>query len=409
PSPVPAWRTCLPRPPHAAPWLRLRLLGTPTELVDTATDTVAWRTVPTLWGNTTWAADSTTTTPLRFPGQYYDPETRLHYNLNRYYDPETARYTTPDPLGLSPAPNPNAYVHNPHTWCDPIGLMPDDSTDLRKELMDLGKQRITDVAGTLKEGEQAPGAYSVGRDRTTGKTYYGESGPETGHEKAVTDAMPAESQHPTGRPPGVCGEPRMFTNAIKDGRRGSQEHRPGDRQPQGKEVQDVRQLPDVGARNRRRGTHGMNGNTERWELEALRNSLADRARFEIHPLDIAEARRRYEEEGFEFTAGIREFLETYGEFTVTWSYRFGETFLTTSVEETMDSAHSLPRSVSIFGKRIGRPVVLVGTATDTQEAVLLADNSDVYLAGDAGIQRVANGFGNAVRALVAGDWDKTFF
>ncbi|MFI9076789.1 hypothetical protein ACIGW8_09865 [Streptomyces sioyaensis] len=91
--------------------------------------------------------------------------------------------------------------------------MPDDSTDLRKELMDLGKQRITDVAGTLKEGEQAPGAYSVGRDRTTGKTYYGESGPETGHEKAVTDAMPAESQHPTGRPPGVCGEPRMFTNA----------------------------------------------------------------------------------------------------------------------------------------------------------------------------------------------------
>ncbi|GGN36971.1 hypothetical protein GCM10012285_11300 [Streptomyces kronopolitis] len=153
----------------------------------------------------------------------------------------------------------------------------------------------------------------------------------------------------------------------------------------------------------------MNGNTERRELEALRNSLADRARFEIHPLDIAEARRRYEEEGFEFTAGIREFLETYGEFTVTWSYRFSETFLTTSVEETMDSAHSLPRSVRIFGKRIGRPVVLVGTATDTQEAVLLADNSDVYLAGDAGIQRVASGFGNAVRALVAGDWDKTFF
>ncbi|QHC21019.1 hypothetical protein GR130_05810 [Streptomyces sp. GS7] len=49
--------------------------------------------------------------------------------------------TTPDPLGLSPAPNPNADVHNPHTWCDPLGLMPDDSTDLRKELMALRQAR----------------------------------------------------------------------------------------------------------------------------------------------------------------------------------------------------------------------------------------------------------------------------
>ncbi|MGE7436688.1 RHS repeat-associated core domain-containing protein [Kitasatospora sp. NPDC001175] len=70
------------------------LVGTPTELLDPATDSVAWRTVPTLWGNSTWPHDSTTYTPLQFPGQYFDPETRLHYNLNRYYDP--ARYTTPD-------------------------------------------------------------------------------------------------------------------------------------------------------------------------------------------------------------------------------------------------------------------------------------------------------------------------
>jgi RHS repeat-associated protein len=93
------------------------LVGSPTELVDATTGTIAWRSVSTLWGNTTWSADSITTTPLRFPGQYYDPETRLHYNLNRYYDPDTARYTTPDPLGLSPAPNPDTHVHNPHTWC----------------------------------------------------------------------------------------------------------------------------------------------------------------------------------------------------------------------------------------------------------------------------------------------------
>ncbi len=100
------------------------LVGTPTELLDPTTGTIAWRATTTLWGNTTWPRDSTTYTPLRFPGQYYDPETRLHYNLNRYYDPETARYTTPDPLGLTPAPNPDTYVSNPHSSFDAYGLSP---------------------------------------------------------------------------------------------------------------------------------------------------------------------------------------------------------------------------------------------------------------------------------------------
>ncbi|MEU6255328.1 DUF6531 domain-containing protein [Streptomyces sp. NPDC047043] len=99
------------------------LVGTPTELVGEAGD-IAWRTRATLWGTTTWNSDATAYTPLRFPGQYYDPETGLHYNYFRTYDPETARYLTPDPLGLSPAPNPVSYVHNPHTWIDPLGLAP---------------------------------------------------------------------------------------------------------------------------------------------------------------------------------------------------------------------------------------------------------------------------------------------
>ncbi|MDX3233964.1 RHS repeat-associated core domain-containing protein, partial [Streptomyces sp. ME19-01-6] len=57
-------------------------------------------------------------------GQYHDPETGLHYNRFRYYDPETARYTSPDPLGLTAAPNPATYVTNPHAWIDPLGLSP---------------------------------------------------------------------------------------------------------------------------------------------------------------------------------------------------------------------------------------------------------------------------------------------
>ncbi|MEW1626927.1 putative T7SS-secreted protein [Streptomyces sp. NPDC089173] len=99
------------------------LVGAPTELVDESGD-IAWRTRTTIWGTTAWARTSTTYTPLRFPGQYYDPETGLHYNLFRHYDPEAGRYVSPDPLGLAPGPNPVAYVDNPFTWCDPLGLMP---------------------------------------------------------------------------------------------------------------------------------------------------------------------------------------------------------------------------------------------------------------------------------------------
>ncbi|MFE6282252.1 putative T7SS-secreted protein [Streptomyces sp. NPDC057877] len=99
------------------------LVGTPTELIDETGD-IAWRTRSTLWGTTAWARDSSTYTPLRFPGQYYDPETGLHYNLFRHYDPETGRYTSPDPLGLAPAPNPLGYVDNPYAGCDPLGLTP---------------------------------------------------------------------------------------------------------------------------------------------------------------------------------------------------------------------------------------------------------------------------------------------
>ncbi|MFF4753452.1 RHS repeat-associated core domain-containing protein [Streptomyces sp. NPDC002514] len=104
------------------------LVGTPSELVDEQGN-IAWRARSTLWGTTAWTADSTAYTPLRFPGQYYDPETGLHFNHFRYYDPEVARYLTTDPLGLALAPNPAGYVKNPHTWADPLGLAPEACTE----------------------------------------------------------------------------------------------------------------------------------------------------------------------------------------------------------------------------------------------------------------------------------------
>ncbi|WP_449657215.1 RHS repeat-associated core domain-containing protein [Streptomyces hazeniae] len=101
------------------------LVGTPTELVD-ETGGIAWHTRSTLWGTTTWNADATAYTPLRFPGQYADPETGLHYNYFRHYDPDTARYATADPLGLAPTPNPRTYVRNPYSQIDLLGLAPGD-------------------------------------------------------------------------------------------------------------------------------------------------------------------------------------------------------------------------------------------------------------------------------------------
>ena len=75
-------------------------LGTPLMLTD-STNTVVWEGIYKPFGEAEVNPNSSVVNNFRFAGQYYDGETRLHYNYPRYYDPSTGRYMTPDPLSLS--------------------------------------------------------------------------------------------------------------------------------------------------------------------------------------------------------------------------------------------------------------------------------------------------------------------
>jgi large repetitive protein len=98
-------------------------LGTPQKMTS-VNGAVVWSAKYSSFGEASIDAGSTVTNNLRFPGQYYDSETGLHYNYHRYYDPSAGRYLTPDPIGLEGGINLFAYVeNNPSNNTDPYGLL----------------------------------------------------------------------------------------------------------------------------------------------------------------------------------------------------------------------------------------------------------------------------------------------
>ncbi|NHZ39904.1 RHS repeat-associated core domain-containing protein [Massilia aquatica] len=100
------------------------LVGAPLEVTDEAGQ-IAWAGKYKAWGKVEAGEDAALVAridqPLRFPGQYEDQATGLHYNTFRYYDPDVGRYISQDPIGLDGGANLYAYAPNPSGWMDPLG------------------------------------------------------------------------------------------------------------------------------------------------------------------------------------------------------------------------------------------------------------------------------------------------
>lgn len=97
-------------------------LGTPQRLTDERGDQT-WAVIAEAFGKTTPDPSNAVDNPLRFAGQYHDPETESHYNYFRNYGPVIGRYTQSDPIGLEGGSNAYAYVFaNPTRLIDVLGL-----------------------------------------------------------------------------------------------------------------------------------------------------------------------------------------------------------------------------------------------------------------------------------------------
>jgi RHS repeat-associated protein len=112
----------------AAYTLGMDHLGTPHRAWDDSAE-FAWAADYEAFGKAWEYLPNSTAAPavevnLRFPGQYLDRETGLHYNWHRYYDSNTGRYLTPDPLGLGGG-DPTLFAYaagSPLRFLDPHGL-----------------------------------------------------------------------------------------------------------------------------------------------------------------------------------------------------------------------------------------------------------------------------------------------
>lgn len=139
-------------------------LGAPLSITD-ANGKVVWRWDRDPYGNgkpnENPSGLGTFTYNLRFPGQYYDKETELHYNYYRDYNPKTGRYVQSDPIGLDGGANTYGYVNgNPMIGNDMFGTK-ENRTLIGKIFFILGS-----IGPELSDGAPVGGYISTGAQAT---------------------------------------------------------------------------------------------------------------------------------------------------------------------------------------------------------------------------------------------------
>ncbi|MET1080940.1 MAG: RHS repeat-associated core domain-containing protein [Pseudomonas sp.] len=104
-------------------------LGTPEAAFEKSGE-VTWRAKSGAFGDRL-VQEGNVNNPLRFPGQYWDAETGLHYNYYRNYDSTLGRYMQTDPVGLAGGLNTYGYVKgNPSGYMDIYGLLSSGAREL---------------------------------------------------------------------------------------------------------------------------------------------------------------------------------------------------------------------------------------------------------------------------------------
>ncbi|MEQ1612538.1 MAG: RHS repeat-associated core domain-containing protein [Hyphomicrobiaceae bacterium] len=89
-------------------WVSVDHLNRPVRMT-TAAKASVWDAVWQPWGGVQ-AITGSASLDARFPGQWFQAETGLHYNWHRSYDPTLGRYTQPDPLGFVDGPSVFGYA-----------------------------------------------------------------------------------------------------------------------------------------------------------------------------------------------------------------------------------------------------------------------------------------------------------
>uniref|UniRef100_UPI003F6582FC RHS repeat-associated core domain-containing protein n=1 Tax=Pectobacterium aquaticum TaxID=2204145 RepID=UPI003F6582FC len=116
----------------------------------------------TLWGQRPGSTEDPADPGLAFAGQYRDTESGLCYNRFRYYDPTGGCYVSPDPIGIAGGENLYAYVPNPNSWVDPLGLAgcslnPKDIHFMQSSIKNqTGAHTVLDNAKALSNGSLKP-------------------------------------------------------------------------------------------------------------------------------------------------------------------------------------------------------------------------------------------------------------